>query len=70
MINGCNFCNDLRHIEPAKYLGGGDKEFKKWIAKAREQKKFILDLRDEFVIIDSCPECGYKFTDADYDSYY
>ena len=66
---GCDFCTDLRNIEPAKYIGGGDNEFKEWIRKAREQKKFILDLEDEFVIVDKCPVCGYEFIEADYDSY-
>ena len=67
---GCDFCNDLRNIEPASYIGGGDEEFKKWIEKAREEKKFILDLGDEFAIVDKCPKCGYEFTEEDYDSYY
>ena len=67
---GCSFCNDLRNIEPANYISGGDEEFKEWIAQAREQKKFILDLGDnKFAIVDECPECGYKFTEEDYDSY-
>lgn len=66
---GCEFCNDLRNIEPASYIGGGDKEFKEWIDKAREEKKFILDLGDKFAIIDKCPKCGYEFTEEDYDIY-
>lgn len=66
---GCDFCTDLRNIEPAKYIGGGDEEFKERISKAREQKKFILDLGDKFAIVDECPMCGYKFTEEDYDSY-
>ena len=66
---GCDFCNDLRNIEPAKYIGGGDEEFKEWIEKEKKQKNFILDLGDKFAIIDRCPECGYKFTEEDYDSY-
>ena len=66
---GCEFCNDLRNIEPAKYIDSGDEEFKEWIKKAREQKKFVLELEDSFTIIDKCPECGYEFTEEDYDSY-
>jgi len=66
---GCDFCNDLRNIEPASYISGGDEEFQKWINEAREQKKFILDLGDKFAIIDECPKCGYKFTEEDYDNY-
>ena len=65
----CDFCNDLRNIQPASYIGGGSDEFKKWIEKARKEKKFILDLGDKFVIVDKCPKCGYEFTEEDYDSY-
>lgn len=28
---GCDFCNDLRNIEPAKYIGGGDEELREFI---------------------------------------
>ena len=66
---GCDFCTDLRNIEPAKYIDGGNEEFKEWIKKARENKKFILDLGDSFIIVDECPMCGYEFTEKDYDSY-
>lgn len=66
---GCAFCNDLRNIQPAKYLDGGDEEFQKRIKEARKHKKFILELSDKFVIVDECPKCGYKFTEEDYDSY-
>lgn len=57
-MHGCDFCNDLRNIEPAKYIGGGDEEFKKWIKEARKKKKFILDLSDRLVMIDKCPFVG------------
>lgn len=67
MNNLCDFCSDLRNIEPAKYIGGGDMTFQKWINKAREKKKFILETKDEFVVVDECPVCGYKFTEEDYD---
>lgn len=70
---GCNFCNDLRNIEPAKYIGGGDDELKKFCKEADYEKKFIYHFRDgenmHFVIIDKCPECEYEFTEEDYDSY-
>lgn len=26
---GCDFCDDLRNIEPAKYISGENEEFKK-----------------------------------------
>ena len=66
---GCDFCNDLRNIQPAKYIGGEDEEFEKWIEKAREAKQFILVMDDGFYIIDKCPVCKYVFTEDDYDSY-
>ena len=66
---GCDFCNDLRNIQPAKYIDSDNVHFQKWIKPAREQKKFILDLGDLLEIIDECPKCGYKFTEEDYDSY-
>ena len=67
---GCDFCNDLRNVEPASYIGGGDEEFRKWIEEARKKKQFLLDLGNgEFSIIDKCPKCGYIFTEEDYDYY-
>lgn len=51
---GCDFCNDLRNIQPAKYIGGGDEEFEKWIEEAKDAKQFILILDDGFYIIDKC----------------
>ena len=66
---GCEFCRDLRNIQPASFIGGGDEEFRKWIEEARKHKKFILNLRDKFVVVDECPMCGYEFTEEDYDSY-
>lgn len=70
---GCDFCNDLRYIEPAKYIGGGDEGLKRFISEAREKKQFIFhyptDEGTMFEIIDKCPECGYEFTEEDYDSY-
>lgn len=67
--SGCDFCNDLRNIQPAKFVGGGNKTFKEWITKTMEEKKFLVDLGDKFAIVDKCPMCGYEFTEEDYDSY-
>jgi hypothetical protein len=70
---GCDFCNDLRNIEPAKYVGGGDEKLKALINKAKEKKQFIghYPMADgvRFEVIDKCPICGYEFTEEDYDSY-
>ena len=35
----CDFCNDLRNIEPASYLGGGDAEFQEWIKEKRKKNE-------------------------------
>ena len=71
--NGCDFCNDLRNVEPAKYIFSTDKGLQRFLEKADKNKKFItiLHKQDEtiFAIIHKCPKCGYVFTDEDYDSY-
>ena len=70
---GCKFCNDLRNIEPANYISGGDSEFEKFINEAKKKKQFIMHLYTKegmkFGIVDKCPVCNYKFTEEDYDSY-
>ncbi len=75
---GCSFCNDLRYIEPAKYIVGGDDDFKEFIEKAKKNKRFIYNYYEEdddgksyhtFITIDECPKCGYVFTEEDYDWY-
>ena len=38
---GCDFCNDLRNIEPAKYIGGGSGSLQKFIEGAKKEKAFI-----------------------------
>ncbi len=69
----CDYCLDFRHIEPAKYINGGNEEFKSFINKAKKNKKFIETRRTEnqtiFTIVEKCPMCGHVFTKDDYDSY-
>ena len=74
IISGCDYCNDLRNIEPAKYIGGGNKKLKNFITKAHNNKKFISITRQRngvvfFEIVDKCPMCGHEFTEEDYDNY-
>lgn len=73
MKNGCDFCDDLRNIEPANYIGGGDAEIQKFLNKAKEKKQFIWHYHTDdgitLVIVDKCPVCGRKFTPKDYDEY-
>ena len=75
---GCEYCNDLRFISPAKYIGVSnlpkDDETRIFVEEAAKNKKFIWDTFDEnddhiFVIVDKCPLCGYEFDEEDYDSY-
>ena len=75
---GCEYCNDLRFITPAKYIGVSnlpkDDKDRIFIEEAAKNKKFIWDTFDEnddriFVIVDKCPLCGYEFDEEDYDSY-
>ena len=39
---GCKFCNDLRNIEPAKYIGGGDEDLQKFLKEAANDKKIHI----------------------------
>ena len=69
---GCKFCNDLRYIEPASYVGyskDASQEFKDFIDKAREEKKFLYHPDKRICVVEKCPMCGYVFTEEDYDSY-
>ena len=71
--HGCEFCNDLRNIEPAKYIGCSDKNLQEFIKEAEKEKKFIYHFKDEneayLAVVNKCPKCGYEFTEDDYDSY-
>lgn len=66
----CDFCEDLRNIEPASYLGGGDEEFQSWIREMRKKKAFIwvrsADDGYELSAVEKCPVCGHVFTEEEY----
>ena len=70
----CEFCADLRNIQPAKYIKGWDKESKETITRWHNNKKFVMIIREDegiwFEKIDKCPVCGYRFTKEDYNGYY
>ena len=36
--NGCDFCNDLRNVEPAKYIHSEDKGLQEFLEKADKNK--------------------------------
>ena len=44
------------------------------VPKAKEKKQFVYHWYDGeytcFAIVDKCPECGYEFTEEDYDDYF
>lgn len=68
----CNFCTDLRNIEPASYIGCSDGD-PEWLIEAKKKKQFIYHHFDNgnqyFVVIEKCPVCGHVFTEEDYDDY-
>lgn len=72
---GCSFCNDLRNIKPAMYIGveSSDQKLKDFIQQAKSKKQFIYQYHTNdgwvFEVINQCPVCGYQFTEEDYDSY-
>lgn len=71
---GCKWCNDLRNIEPAKYISIEDKEKGKIIEQLDKEKRFVRithneDLTWNLEVMIGCPKCGYIFTEEDYDSY-
>lgn len=57
-------------ITPASRVNYNYKDsiVKEWFESKRKQKKMVLCVSDnEFVAVDFCPFCGYKFTKEDYD---
>lgn len=68
---GCDFCNDMRYIEPAGFISlVDDEEAEQFFKDAHKRKKFVLETEEAFYEVDECPRCGYKFTEEDYDSYF
>lgn len=73
--NMCEWCSDLRNVEPAGYVGCGDPEARAWLKEQHKQKHFLTFKWVEgaehpipFVILE-CPYCHHKFTEKDYDDY-
>lgn len=72
-MNGCEYCTDYRFIEPAKdvFVANEQDEIESWVKEAREKKQFLEAVFEDgfligFNIVEDCPKCGYKFTEADY----
>lgn len=75
---GCEFCNDLINVQPAKYVAvvnndnspvATDDEVRKFLEKAKEEKRFLMFEGDNIHVVNKCPACGYVFSEKDYDSY-
>lgn len=83
---GCDFCNDVNNIEPAKsidlesYIDTDVKNreeviqgLKKMLKEEDKKKKFVRHFKNSveicFAEVSTCPKCGYKFTEEDYDTY-
>ena len=69
----CGYCSDWRCVAPAYSIDfrGSDDELGVWLAKAQKEKKFVSQWLihgvAHFAIVEKCPECGYEFTERDYD---
>lgn len=71
----CEWCSDLRNVEPAKYISacGEDPD---WLVQAKKNKLFLSFERNDdgttsYYNILKCPYCGLKFEGNTqlYDSY-
>ncbi len=75
IIAGCDYCNDLRNVEPARYISFSDAdcEANKELRKLDKEKKFIHHFIYEgeriFEVVEKCPICEIVFTDEMYDNY-
>ena len=54
-------------MEEKKEVNSDDK-LREFIFKAKEDKKFLLFSSDGVCVVNKCPECGYVFSEEDYDS--
>lgn len=70
----CDFCSDMRNIEPAKYISAANGEDPEWLVDAKKKHQFIYHYWDDgnqyFAVVDKCPVCGHIFTEEDYGSYF
>lgn len=72
----CDWCEDLRHIEPAKYISFTGED-PKWLVEAKERKAFLSFVKEDdgsttWYEIIKCPYCGQQFEGNEelYDKYY
>ena len=63
----CDFCDDLRNVEPARYISMSDGNDPDWLKEAKEKHWMLYHWyeNDEyhFVHIWKCPYCGRDLSD-------
>lgn len=72
----CEWCNDLRNVEPAKYIGFAGGNDPDWLIDAKKRKAFLYfqkeaDGSTTWYELINCPYCGQQFEGNEelYDSY-
>lgn len=67
----CEWCEDLRNVQPARYIGTDEPELKAWLEQRDKEKQFVYIYHKEncFYVVTECPYCHHVFTAEDYDSY-
>lgn len=71
----CVWCEDLRNVEPAKYISFSSGEDPEWLQSAKKRKAFLHLQKDKDEIIFyemvKCPYCGQQFEGNEelYDEY-
>lgn len=70
----CKYCEDLRYIQPAKYVSLSGGEDPDWLKQAKQGKKFLESIHEHgrltgFYIVDTCPACGRALSSKLYDEY-
>lgn len=70
----CEWCKDLRNVEPACYIGAKGPKLKAWLEEHHRLKHFIcIDYSNPDVPclfhIQQCPVCHHVFTEEDYEEY-
>ena len=65
----CKWCEDLRNVQPAKFISCREEE--PWLKKAKEDKLFLHIDKDKGIVycLDKCPVCGKIFDEELYDTY-
>lgn len=71
----CEWCNDLRNAQPAKYISAADGADDDWLIEAKKRKAFLFCRKENgsttWYELFNCPYCGQQFKGNEelYDSY-